>query len=128
MPQISNTTNKTIKGKYDIHERIYNFILRVITLVNALPKNQSNQIITAQILRCVTSMGANDQEADGTLTKKDFLHCYTIVRKENKETIFWLSLISDTNLSFKPRMKDVLQEGREIVAIISSIINNTRSH
>ena len=128
MPQISNTTNKTIENKYDIHQRIYKFILRVIKLVNASPKTQSNQVIIAQILRCVTSMGANDQEADGTLTKKDCLHCYTIVRKENKETNFWLSLISDTNVFLKPRMNEVLQEGKEIVAIVSSIINKTRSH
>lgn len=121
---MSNTTNK----KYDIHQRIYNFIVRVIKLINTLPKNQANLIITGQILRSLTSMGANDQEADGTLTKKDFIHCYVIVRKEGKETNFWLSLISDTNPTLKPRMEEILTEGREIVAIVSSIINNTRNN
>ena len=129
---MSNTTNKSIenptKRNYDIHQRIYNFIVRVIKLVNILPKNSSNLVTINQILRSVTSMGANDQEADGSLTKKDFVHRYTIVRKEGKETNFWLSLIADTNLTFKPRMKEIIQEGHEIVAIISSIINNTRKH
>ena len=123
---MSNTTNITIKNKYDIHERIYNFIVRVIKLVNILPRNASNLVIINQILRSVTSMGANDQEADGSLTKKDFIYCYTTVRKEGKETNFWLSLIADTNPLFKPRMEEVIQEGKEIVAIISSIINKTR--
>ncbi len=129
---MSNTTNSLVIDKnnkpYDIHPRIYSFIIRVIRLVNSLPKTESNKIITNQLLRCVTSIGANDQEADGSLTKKDFLHTYTIVRKESKETYFWLSLIADTNIILEKRMKDLLKENQEIVAIISSIINKTRSN
>ncbi|MBI4097493.1 MAG: four helix bundle protein [Candidatus Levybacteria bacterium] len=123
---MSNTTNIPIK-KYDIHERIYRFIVDVIKLVNALPKTESNLVIIRQILRSVTSMGANDQEADGTLTRKDFLYTYTIVRKEGKETNFWLSLIADTNPRFRTQTIVLLSEGKEIVAILSSIINKTRS-
>jgi four helix bundle protein len=114
-------------NKYDIHDRIYKFIVSVIRLVNKLPKTTSNVVIINQLLRSVTSIGANDQEADGTLTKKDFLHCFTIVRKEAKETNFWLSLIKDTNnedLSKETRI--ILNEGQELVAIISKIISNTR--
>lgn len=122
---MSNTTNIPIK-KYDIHERIYAFIVQVIKLVNSLPKTESNLVITRQLLRSVTSMGANDQEADGTLTRKDFLHTYTIVRKEGKETNFWLSLIADTNPPLKIQTDKLLSEGKELVAILSSIINKTR--
>jgi four helix bundle protein len=128
---MSNTTNNSIenskKPTYDIHSRIYKFIIEVIKLVNNLPDTDSNKVIKNQILRSVTSMGANDQETDGTLTKKDFLHCYTIVRKEGKETIFWLSLISDTNsATVKSKAAEFLTEGNEIVAILSAIINKTR--
>jgi four helix bundle protein len=122
---MSNTTNISIK-KYDIHDRIYKFVIEVIKLTNALSKTESNQVIIKQILRSATSIGANDQEADGTLTKKDFLHVYTIVRKEAKETNFWLSLIADTNFQIQNRASKILAEGKEIVAILSSIINNTR--
>jgi four helix bundle protein len=114
------------KPKYDIHERIYDFVLRVIKLVNSLPKTESNSVIIQQLLRCATSIGANDQEADGTLTKKDFIHCYTLVRKETKETNFWLRLIADTNPTLKPKMAAITKECREIAAITSSIINNSR--
>lgn len=134
--QMSNTTNNTNstnsvhrltgKYKYDIHERIYKFVLRFIKLVNSLPKTASNSVISQQLLRCATSIGANDQEADGTLTKKDFVHCYTIVRKEIKETNFWLRLIEDTNLVLKAKMGLITKEGQELAAITSSIINNAR--
>lgn len=116
-----------MENKYDIHDRIYQFIVRVVVLVNKLPKTSSNLVIISQILRSVTSMGANDQEADGTLTKKDFIHKFTIVRKENKETNFWLRLISDTNSeTIKEEVESVLKEGSEIVLIVSKIINNSR--
>ncbi len=127
---MSNNTNESIKDRnnkeYDIHKRIYNFIVRVIKLINSLPQTSANKVITQQILRSVTSMGANDQEADGALTKKDFTHCYTIVRKEGKETFFWLRLTGDTNPHFKDRMNEILKENQEIIAIISTIINKTR--
>lgn len=126
----TNTTNISIKNnkdeKYDIHKRIYNFVISVIRLVNSLPKTPSNFVIVNQILRSVTSMGANDQEADGTLSKKDFIHCYTIVRKESKETLFWLMLIADTNPLLREKTNVIITEGKELIAIISTIINKTR--
>jgi four helix bundle protein len=99
---------KTQKSNYDIHDRIYSFIIRVIKLVNSLPKNEPNKVITQQLLRCATSIGANDQEADGASSKKDFIHGYAIVRKETKETIFWLKLCADTNPLLKPKMDALL--------------------
>ena len=106
----------------DIHERIYQFVIRVINLVKQLPRTPENIILINQITRSVTSVGANDQEADGTDSKKDFIAKYAIVRKEGKETNYWLRVIADTNSSFKPRMEDLIQEGKEIVLIVSSII------
>lgn len=109
---------------YDIHERIFNFIITVITLLNKLPKTATNLIFINQITRSVTSMGANDQEADGTSTKKDFIHGFTLVRKEGKETVFWLRVISKTNPNFEVESNILIQEGNEIVAIVSTIIKN----
>ncbi|MEK7534708.1 MAG: four helix bundle protein [Patescibacteria group bacterium] len=110
----------------DIHERIYQFVIRVINLVKQLPKTPENIILINQITKSVTSMGANDQEADGTDSKKDFIAKYSIVRKEGKETSYWLRLIFDTNPSFRLRMKGLMQEGKEIVKIVSTIILNSK--
>ncbi len=111
---------------YDIHERIFNFVVKVLNLLNKLPKTPSNLVIINQITRSVTSMGANDQEADGSLTRKDFVHGFTLVRKEGKETVFWLRLIERTNLAkFSDETLDLIGEGGEIIAIISTIIKKT---
>lgn len=52
-------------NKYDIHDRIFEFIVRVIELTKILPRTAQNLMIIGQIMPSVTSMGANDQEADG---------------------------------------------------------------
>lgn len=115
--------NEKIK---DIHERIYQFVIRVINLTKMLPKTAQNLVLINQVVRSVTSMGANDQEADGTDSKKDFIAKYAIVRKEGKETNYWLRLIADTNPEYKIRMQDLLQEGKEIVKIVSTIMLNSK--
>jgi four helix bundle protein len=56
----------------DIHERIYQFVVQVLSYTKLLPKTPQNLILINQITRSVTSMGANDQEADGTDSRKDF--------------------------------------------------------
>ena len=76
-------------------------------------------------MRSVTSMGANDQEADGSPTRKEFIHRFGIVRKEGKETNYWLRLTDATNSSRAKRSNELQNEGREIVAIVSKIISNT---
>ena len=112
--------------KYDIYDRIFKFIIRVINLTKSIPKTESNKRIISQILRSVTSMGANSQEADGASSKRDFVHLFTTVRKEGKETVFWLRLISETNPKLRGRMRSLVKESEEIVAIVSKIITKTR--
>ncbi len=124
--QMNNqSSNKQIKER-DIHERIYKFVIRVINLTKALPKSPQNDVIIYQIVKSATSMGANDQEADGAESKKDFIAKYTIVKRENKETNYWLRIIKDTNPNISSRLSDLEQEGLELVRIVSSIIISTK--
>lgn len=111
--------------KYNIYKRIFNFIVSVLKFLDKLPKTYSNQVIRGQITRSVTSMGANSEEADGTNSKKDFLNCFTTVRKEGKETVYWLRLIEKLNEKNSEETLTIINEGSEIVAIISTIIKNT---
>ncbi|HTK03485.1 MAG TPA: four helix bundle protein [Alphaproteobacteria bacterium] len=112
--------------KYDIYERIFKFVVSVIKLIKVLPKTEENKVIFLQIIRSDTSMGANSEEADGSSTSKDFIHCFTIVRKEAKETSFWLKLLSELNPEFKLQFEVLIKECHEIVLIVSKIISNSR--
>ncbi len=62
------------ESKHDIHERIYQFIRQVLVFIKQIPKTFENQILIGQLTRSITSMGANDQEADGTFSRADFVH------------------------------------------------------
>jgi len=122
--QISNAS--VIQRKIDIHDRIYKFVLSVLTILSSLPKSNLNLIIIDQCGRSVTSVGANDQEADACESKKDFILKYTIVKKELKETNYWLQLIKDTNSSVNPALANIQNEGKELLLIISSIIKKSK--
>lgn len=115
-----------MENKRDIHERIYQFVLKVLRFVNKFPKAFTNQQIIGQLSRSITSIGANDQEANGTYTKADFTHCYTIVRKEGNESLFWIRLLGDLNPSHQNEASELMKEGDEIVRIVTTIIYNTK--
>lgn len=112
--------------KYDIHERIYHFVLRGLKLLASLPKTTINLIIIDQCGRSITSVGANDQEADASGSRKDFIAKYTIVKKELNESIYWFRLIGDLNPAISPETIVLLKEGNEIFLIISTILKRTK--
>lgn len=111
--------------QYEIHGRIFQFIVRGLQIPRYLPKSIESKIIIDQFIRSLTSVGANDNEADGATTKKDFIHCYVIVRKELKETHYWLRIISEVYSSLKPRLLLLVNENDELIRIVSSIISKT---
>jgi len=115
------------QSKHEIHERIYKFILQVLLFIKRIPRTYENQILVGQLTRSITSMGANDQEADGAFTRPDFIHCYTLVRKEAKESLYWIRLIGDCNSSHQAVSNILTKEVDEIIRIVTSIILNTRN-
>jgi len=112
--------------KYDIYERIFKFVVSVLKITKLISKTDENKTIFLQVIRSCTSMGANSEEADGSSTSKDFIHCFTIVRKEGKETSYWLKLLLELNPVLKDRILPIVNECHEIVAIVSKIISNSR--
>ena len=110
----------------DIHQRIFAFVTRGLKVIRHLPRTHESRIIIDQYIRALTSVGANDNEADGTSSKKDFIHAYTVVRKELKETQYWLRIIENLYCEIGTRLGDLLKENDELIRIISAIIANTR--
>ena len=79
----------------DIVARTFQFALSIIELANQLDDSRgSSRVLTRQILRSGTSIGANIEEAQAAESKADFTHKYNIALKEAHETKYWLRLIS----------------------------------
>ncbi len=109
------------KANKDLRERTYQFALRVIKMVQSLPRNQVSKILSDQLLRSVTSIGANVEEAYAGLSRKDFIHSMNISRKEARETKYWIRLIIDSDLVDKGKVEELLLENEEIIKILTSI-------
>ena len=108
----------------NIQERTFEFAVRVVKLVDRLPKTTSGMQLGRQLVASGTSVGANMQEADGAETKKDFVHKTGVALKEAKESHFWLRVIDATLLQKDSEVKSMVQEARELSLIIGAIKRN----
>ncbi len=110
----------------DIQERTFKFGIRIIRLVDRLPRRLAAIELGRQVLRSGTSIGANVQEADAAESKKDFRHKMAIARKEAQETRYWLGLILAEILPNDQEATALRQEADELARILRAIIDNTR--
>ena len=106
----------------ELKERTYKFALMILKLCRLLPNTEEGRIVKRQIMKSGTSVGANLEEADGTLSLNDFVYKIDIAFKEGKETRYWLRLIIDGQMLLKEEVVLVLQECVEIIKILSTII------
>lgn len=105
-----------------IQNKSYQFSIRVIHLYKFLVDKHREFILSKQILRSGTSIGANVEEALGGQSKKDFLAKLSIAYKEARETSYWLRLLIDTNFIKETQaVKSLLSDCEEIIRIIGSI-------
>ena len=103
---------------YDLEPRTLEFGKRIIRLCQALPNNTVNFKLIDQFIRLGGSVGANYREANETEAKKNFLFRMRIRRKEAKETLYWLQLITEANPSLDKRIQPLIQEAAELVKIL----------
>ena len=119
--------NKYANTEKDIHIRIRRFVTTCfVNVVRRIPKVPENIPIIQQVSASLTSVGANDQEADAANSNKDFILKCTIVKKEVKETKYWLTLIRDTAILDKIILDPYINESQEILLIVSKIIQNSK--
>ena len=111
--------------RFDIQERTFEFAIRVVRLVNRLPRTVAGVEIGRQVVRSATSVGSNVEEADAAESKRDFIHKMSIAHKEARETRYWLRIIQATLLD-DDEIQALIQESDELVRILYTIIENAR--
>ena len=112
--QIQNPNNKK---KYDLRERTAKFGEDVLRFVMTLPQNAINTPLISQLVRAATSIGANYMEADAAESKKDFNHKIAICKKESKESMHWIHMISIVNPTRKEECRKLWKEAHELALI-----------
>jgi four helix bundle protein len=114
---------KMTKQIYDLEERLLEYSVRIIKIVEQLPNTRAGNHVAGQLLKSGTSPYPNHGEAQAAESPKDFIHKLRISLKELRETQRWLKLIQRVPLIKKPELlKDILEETEELIKIFVTSI------
>ncbi len=116
---ITHNHNSNVKSS-NVKIRAYNFSLSIIKFINSLPNKKMYWIVSDQLLRSSTSIGANIVEAKSSSSKKEFIKYYDISLKSANETLYWLSLLKDSKLIQKKEAEPLLDECQQITKMLAS--------
>lgn len=117
-----------MRTKNNIKDKTFNFAVRIVNLYKFLTQEKKEFVLSKQLLRSGTSIGANYREADNAESKADFIHKLSISQKETDETIFWLELLKETNYISETEFNSINDEAIEILKILKTIIINTKKN
>lgn len=109
-----------------IVKKSYSFALDIIGLYKTLVENKKEFVLSKQMLRSGTSIGANIHEAVASESKKDFIHKLGIAGKEVRETGYWLNLLKDSDYITKENFIQLNKDYEELARILNSIILTTK--
>lgn len=113
-------TTEELKG------RTFEFGVRVIAAVEALPKNETGRILGRQLLRAGTSVGANYRAAARARSRADFVAKLGVVEEECDECAYWMEMILARKLLKRTRLSSLLLEANELLAITVTSIKTAR--
>jgi len=108
-----------------VRNKSYDFALKIVKLSREL-NDQKEFVLSRQLLRSGTSIGANIEEADGAFSKKDFIYKMQIALKEAKESHYWIRLLRDTNFVSPKEANELLKECEEITYILTAILKKAK--
>jgi four helix bundle protein len=109
-------------AEVNIQERAFAFAVRIVRMHRELSRDRTAQRLADQLLDSGSSVGANLEEAEAAHTKADFIYKCRVSLKEARETLYWLRLLTATELVGAKRMAPMITEANEIVAIVTAIV------
>jgi four helix bundle protein len=101
--------------------------LRVIKLVEALPQRAAANVISKQLLRCATSVGAHYRAACRGKSAADVINKLSIVEEEADECLYWMELLIEAEIVSRARLESLMEETNEILAMVVASIKTLRS-
>ena len=113
---------------FDLCERSFLFALSIVKLCQRLEQTRSTAtwVLSKQLLRSATSVGANIEEAQGGQSRADFISKYSIARKEVRETNYWLRLLIASGIVSHSDGHLILSEAVELLKILTAIIKKAK--
>lgn len=116
-----------MKSENVVQTKSYDFALRIIKVYKYLIQEKKEFVLSKQLLRSGTSVGANIEEAIGGQSKVDFFAKITISYKETRESKYWIRLLRDSDYLTIEQSDDLLKDVEELLKIIGSIQNSIQN-
>ena len=114
-------------NEQEFKNRTKQVALRVIRMVASLPNNRTADIISKQLLRSATSVGANYRAACRAKSTADILYKLAIVEEEADESLYWMELLIESELVPSNRLTELMNEMNEILAMVVASIKTIRA-
>ena len=117
------------KNKFDLEERLINFTVLILEIVESIPKTKSGNILAGQLVRSGTSSALNYGEAQSGESRKDFIHKIKVVLKELRETFVCLKIIYRSKLyQSEEKIKLALSENNELISIFVKSVETAQKN
>ena len=117
-----------MQSKMDIYERCLDFSVRIVNLYKYLFKEHNEYVLSKQLLRSGTSIGANVAEARHAISKRDFLNKMYISYKEANETLYWIELLFRTDYISEKSYTSISSDCNIIIKILGTITKTTKQN
>ena len=116
-----------MKNDNIVQIKSYAFAIRIVKIYKFLCNEKKEFVLSKQLLRCGTSIGANIEEAIGGQSEKDFYAKLTISYKEARETHYWIRLLKDSDYLTEDNANSLVNDVDELLKIIGSIQKSLRN-
>ena len=113
-------------NKDELKQRTKQFALRVIRMIESLPKGRITDVISHQLLRSGTSVGANYRAACRAKSSADFVYKMGIVEEETDESLYWMELLIEAKIIESKKLEALMKEADELLAITVASIKTAR--
>lgn len=115
-----------MKGSNSAYEKAYALAIRIVNAYRQLSEQKREFVLSKQLLRSGTSIGANLAEANGAISEADLSAKVSKAYKESQETKYWLSLLKDTGYIDQKSFDSIFSDVDEVAAILFSILKTTK--
>ena len=114
-------------GKSVVYELSKKFALRIVKLYIFLKEERKEYVMSKQIYRCGTSIGANIAESQFAQSEADYISKLSIALKEAAETVYWLELLHETDFISTKQYESILNDAKTIIGTLVNIINKIKN-
>ena len=111
-----------------VKEKSFGFAVRVVNLCKILSGERKEFVLSKQLLRSGTAVGALYREAEQAESKADFIHKMAIAQKECNEAMYWLELLKETAFLNESEFESIYLDATELIRLITSIIKTTKAN